>query len=73
MDYGVTKFEKLLCAVIRHLRGTKKMPNYIIKKSRKKYGYLDSLARFFLISIVAYLLVNIHMAISNSLMVISKE
>ena len=47
MDYGVTKFEKLLCAVIRHLRGTKKMPNYIIKKSRKKYGYLDSLARYF--------------------------
>ena len=47
IDYGVTKYEKLLCAVIRHIRGTKKMPDYIIKKSRKKYGRLDSLARYF--------------------------
>lgn len=47
IDYGVTKYEKLLCAVVRYIRGTKKMPNYIIKRSRKKYGYLDCLARYF--------------------------
>lgn len=46
-DYGISKYEKLLCFVVRHIRGTRKMPNFIVKKSRRKYGYLDNLARYF--------------------------
>lgn len=47
LEYGVSRYEKLLCFVVRYLRGAKKMPDFIIKKSRKKYGRLDSLARYF--------------------------
>lgn len=47
IDYGISKFEKILCFLVRRIRGTSKMPDFIVKRSRKKYGYLDSLARYF--------------------------
>lgn len=47
IDYGISIYEKILCSLVRHIRGTRKMPNFIAKKSKKKYGYLDSLARYF--------------------------
>lgn len=47
IDYGISKYEKILCFLVRRIRGTSKMPNFIVKRSKKKYGYLDSLARYF--------------------------
>lgn len=45
-DYGVTAFDKLFCTVIRKIIGTNKCPKFIHKMSLKKYGRLDSLARY---------------------------
>lgn len=47
MVYQITTFEKFYCRVIRLIRGTSKMPACIIKRSKRKYGRLDALARYF--------------------------
>ena len=43
----ITVFEKFYCWVIKIIRGTSKMPSCIMKQSMKKYGRLDTLARYF--------------------------
>lgn len=45
--YGITKAEALFCSVLRFVRGTNKLPKYILKKSKKKYGRKDNLARYY--------------------------
>lgn len=45
--YGITPIEAIVCKIIRVIRGTRKCPNFIYKKSRKKYGRKDNLARYF--------------------------
>lgn len=40
-------FDKIYCFVLRKIRGTKKLPKCVLKKSYKKYGRLDSLGRYF--------------------------
>lgn len=42
----VSFFDKMLCFILRKIRGTSTCPKYIYKKSVKKYGYQDNLARF---------------------------
>lgn len=42
----VSFFDKILCFILRKIRGTSTCPKYIYKKSLKKYGYQDNLARF---------------------------
>lgn len=44
--YGITVFEASLCAVIRKIIGTSKCPKWIYKKSKKKYGWADNIARY---------------------------
>lgn len=49
MDREITNislFEKMLCFILRIIRGTSTCPEYIYKKSKKKYGYQDNLAKF---------------------------
>ena len=46
--YGITKAESLICKILRVIRGTKKCPGVIYKKSRKKYGRKDNLSRYFI-------------------------
>lgn len=43
--------EKIFCHIIRLLRGSNKCPNIIYEISRKKYGWKDSLARYWFINI----------------------
>ncbi len=64
MQYDVSTWDKIYCYLLRKIRGTKKMPKCVLKKSYKKYGRLDSLGRYFLIPIRGFLLVNILMGIS---------
>lgn len=45
--YDITKIEEIICKILRVIRGTKKCPKFIYKKSRKKYGRKDNLARYF--------------------------
>lgn len=45
--YDITKTEEIFCKILRFIRGTKKCPKFIYKKSRKKYGRKDNLARYF--------------------------
>ena len=40
-------FDKIYCFVLRKIRGTKKLPKCVLKKSYKKYGRLDRLGRYF--------------------------
>ena len=47
MQYDVSTWDKIYCYLIRKIRGTKKMPKCVLKKSYKKYGRLDSLGRYF--------------------------
>ena len=47
MQYDVSTWDKLYCYVLRKIRGTKKIPKCVLKKSYKKYGRLDSLGRYF--------------------------
>lgn len=42
----IDKLDKILCAIVRFLRGSRRCPKWLIKRSIKKYGRLDSLARF---------------------------
>ena len=46
--YGITKAESLICKILRVIRGTKKCPGVIYKRSRKKYGREDNLSRYFI-------------------------
>ena len=36
--YDITKIDEITCKILRVIRGTKKCPKFIYKKSRKKYG-----------------------------------
>lgn len=45
--YGVTKAEALFCSILRVIRGTNKLPKFLLKKSKKKYGRKDNLARYY--------------------------
>ena len=45
--FNISFFEKLFCKVLRVIRGTNKCPKFLLKKSRKKYGRLDNLGRYF--------------------------
>ena len=45
--YNITKIEEIICKILRVIRGTKKCPKFIYKKSRKNYGRQDNLARYF--------------------------
>ncbi len=47
MQYDVSTWDKIYCYMLRKIRGTKKIPKCILKKSYKKYGRLDSLGRYF--------------------------
>lgn len=47
MQYDVSTWDKVYCYLLRRIRGTKKMPKCVLKKSYKKYGRLDSLGRYF--------------------------
>ena len=47
MQYDVSTWDKIFCYLLRKIRGTKKMPKCVLKKSYKKYGRLDSLGRYF--------------------------
>ena len=47
MQYDVSTWDKLYCYLLRKIRGTKKIPKCVLKKSYKKYGRLDSLGRYF--------------------------
>lgn len=47
MEYNISAFDKLYCYILRRIRGTKKIPKCIFKRSSKKYGRLDTLGRYF--------------------------
>lgn len=47
MQYDVSTWDRIYCYLLRKIRGTKKMPKCVLKKSYKKYGRLDSLGRYF--------------------------
>ena len=47
MEYNVSWWDKVWCWIVRHIRGTKKIPKRVLRKSYKKYGRLDSLGRYF--------------------------
>ncbi len=46
-EYGVSLWDEIYCFLVRRLRGTKRIPQFLIKKSARKYGKKDSLARYF--------------------------
>lgn len=46
-DYDVSVWDKIYCFLVCKLRGTKRMPQFLAKKSVRKYGRKDSLARYF--------------------------
>ena len=48
LKYEITKKEALLCHFIRIVRGTSNCPKFIYKLSKKKYGWKDNLARYFI-------------------------
>lgn len=45
-EYGIKKSEALLCDVVRKIRGTNKCPKFILKMSKKRYGWNDNLGRY---------------------------
>ena len=45
-EYGIKKSEAMLCSVVRKIRGTSKCPKFILKKSKKRYGWEDNLGRY---------------------------
>lgn len=47
MEFGVSRWDKFLCILVRHIRMSKNLPAFIKKRSKKKYGALDSMARYF--------------------------
>lgn len=47
MQYNISTWDKVYCYLLRKIRGTKKMPKCVLKRSYKKYGRLDSLGRYF--------------------------
>ena len=46
--YEITKQEAILCKFIRIVRGTNNCPKFIYKLSKKRYGWRDNLARYFI-------------------------
>lgn len=44
--YGIKKSEAMLCTIIRKIRGTNKCPKFILKLSKKRYGWNDCLGRY---------------------------
>lgn len=45
-EYGIKKSEVLLCDIVRKIRGTNKCPKFILKMSKKRYGWNDNLGRY---------------------------
>jgi lipopolysaccharide transport system ATP-binding protein len=45
-EYGIKKSEELLCDIVRKIRGTNKCPKFILKISKKRYGWNDNLGRY---------------------------
>ena len=45
-EYGIKKSEALLCSLVRKIRGTNKCPKFILKMSKKRYGWNDCLGRY---------------------------
>ena len=45
-EYGIKKSEALLCDIVRKIRGTNKCPKFILKMSKKRYGWNDNLGRY---------------------------
>lgn len=43
----VSVIDRLVCKFIRFLHKGNRLPHYIIKKSRKKYGWRDNLSRYY--------------------------
>lgn len=46
--YGISKYEVLLCCVIRKIKKSNKIPKFLKKLSKKKYGWEDNLYRYYL-------------------------
>lgn len=46
MEYNISVFDKIYCYILRRIRGTRKIPKCVLKRS-KKYGRLDTLGRYF--------------------------
>ena len=44
--YGVTRFDATWTAVLRKVRGTKRVPRFLYRYSKKKYGINDNLSRY---------------------------
>ncbi len=42
----ISKIDKIICILLRKIRGSKKIPEIIIKRSYKKYGKNDCLSRY---------------------------
>lgn len=47
MQYDISTWDKVYCYLLRKIRGTKKMPKCVLRRSYKKYGRLDTLGRYF--------------------------
>ena len=45
-EYGIKKSEAILCDIVRKIRGTNKCPKFILKMSKKRYGWNDCLGRY---------------------------
>ena len=46
--YEVTEYDNLLCQIIAAVKGTRRIPKYIRRLSRSKYGEKNNLARYFM-------------------------
>ena len=46
--YGISQADVFLCRLVRALKKNNTCPSFIYKRSRKKYGWRDSLARYYI-------------------------
>lgn len=46
-NYDVSWIDIIVCFIIRKIKGSNKLPKYILKKSLKKYGRIDYLGRYY--------------------------
>lgn len=44
--YGITKYEEMLCSIVRVIIGSNRCPKCIQKKSKKKYGWKENMGRY---------------------------
>lgn len=45
-EYGIKCSEALFCDIVRKIRGTNKCPKFVLKMSKKRYGWKDNLGRY---------------------------